>query len=328
VADRFVRLRLVRITGVDLNLFDFDYDLTWAAFFMSADGKIYGRYGGRDARAAEERISLAGLRYALESALAAHMAEPHAKPGEASSPPVRVEDYSAAKRLHRNECIHCHQVFEFRRADQKTASTWHRDSRWIYPLPENIGVTLEVDRGNRVRSVLPKSLAERAGLRPGDTLVSLNHLPIASFADAQYALHRAPASGQIPVSWRHGDSTRSAQLNLESGWRKTNLTWRPSMLNILPALPLYGEDLSPVEKKALGLGDRRLAFRQDKTVHRDARAVGVEGGDIILGLDNQPLEMTMPEFLGYVRRNFLVGDRVSLNVLRAGKQLDLPMTLP
>jgi hypothetical protein len=42
-------VRLVKITGVDLNVFDFDYDLTFAVFFLNAQGKVLGRYGGRDA---------------------------------------------------------------------------------------------------------------------------------------------------------------------------------------------------------------------------------------------------------------------------------------
>ena len=42
-------VRLLKIAGSDLNQFDFDYDLTWAGFFVNADGKVYGRYGGRDA---------------------------------------------------------------------------------------------------------------------------------------------------------------------------------------------------------------------------------------------------------------------------------------
>lgn len=29
-----------------------------------------------------------------------------------------------------------------------------------------------------------------------------------------------------------------------SGWRRTNVAWRPSMLDILPSLSLSGEDLS------------------------------------------------------------------------------------
>ena len=58
VADKYVRVRLVRITGVDLRLFDFDYDVTWFAFFLNADEHVYGRYGGRDAVDAQSRDCL------------------------------------------------------------------------------------------------------------------------------------------------------------------------------------------------------------------------------------------------------------------------------
>ena len=56
MADEFVRVRLIRISGADLNLFDFDYDLTWAAFFLNANEKIYGRFGGRDAGPADAHL--------------------------------------------------------------------------------------------------------------------------------------------------------------------------------------------------------------------------------------------------------------------------------
>ena len=118
-----------------------------------------------------------------------------------------------------------------------------------------------------------------------------------------------------------------AELSLAPGWRKTNLTWRPSLLDILPSLPLFGDDLTAQEKKALGLPEKRLAFRQDKPVHSSLKAAGVQPDDIVIGLNQQPLEMTLEEFLAYVRRNYLVGDAVTLNVVRNGKRLDLPMTL-
>lgn len=35
------------MNGVDLKQFQFDYDQTWCAFFLNADGTIYGRYGTR-----------------------------------------------------------------------------------------------------------------------------------------------------------------------------------------------------------------------------------------------------------------------------------------
>ena len=37
---------------MDLRRFEFDFDLTWYAFFLNADETIYGRYGGRDATSA------------------------------------------------------------------------------------------------------------------------------------------------------------------------------------------------------------------------------------------------------------------------------------
>ena len=35
----------------------------------------------------------------------------------------------------------------------------------------------------------------------------------------------------------------------------------------------------------------------------------------------------MDGFLRYIERNYLVGDQVTVNVLRDGKRLNLPMTL-
>src|SRR5262245_50886433 len=186
--------------GADLNVFDFDYDLTWAVFFLNADEKVYGRYGGRDARHADSWLSLAGLKYAMQAALTAHRQNGGAKPAARSDPPLRVEDFPATKQR-RGECIHCHQVYEYRRSALKEAGKWNRDDLWIYPLPENVGLTLEVDVGNRVRAVAPNSPAARVGLRAGDLVQSISGVAVASFADAQYGLHRAPAKGETPITW-------------------------------------------------------------------------------------------------------------------------------
>lgn len=327
VAHEFIRVRLLKISGADLNVFDFDYDLTWAAFFLNAEEQVYGRYGGRDAASADSRLSLAGLRYALRAALAAHRHGAPATPLARADKPLLAEEYPAAKRMRAGECIHCHQVYEFRRAALKETGQWRREDLWVYPLPENIGLTLDVDQGDRLRAVAADSPAARAGLHPGDALRRVNGQPVASFADVQYALHRAPPKGRIPISWQSGREVRTATLELPEGWRKTNLTWRPSLLDILPSLTVFGEDLSEQEKEALGLSKTRLAFRQQKPVHALARAAGVEEGDVIMGIDGQILEMTMLEFLAHVRKNYLVGDQVTLNILRAGQRLDLPLTL-
>jgi predicted metalloprotease with PDZ domain len=319
-------VRLVNMRGVNLNVFDFDYDLTWAAFLMNADEKIYGRFGGRDANSPDHYLTLAGLKYALRAALAAHRREP--KTNAADEQKARtVEQYSAAKGLKPKACIHCHQVYDFRREERKAARTWRLEDVWVYPLPGNVGLIMDEGQGHRVRSVAPDSAAGRAGLRSGDIVQRLNGQPVASFADVQYALHRAPAKGTIPVSWQREDKTLTGSLNLAEGWRQTDISWRTSMWGLEPVPGVYGHDLTAEEKKVLGLTAQRLAFRQGQFVPPPARAAGVQAQDIILGIDQKPLEMTMLQFNAYVRLNYQVGDRITLNVLRNGNRLDLPMTL-
>jgi hypothetical protein len=324
IADEFIRVRLLRITGVDLNLFDFDHDLTWMAFFLSPDEKVYGRYGGRDAAGPDTRNSPAGLRFAMQAALKAHQRGDKGQPAERGEP-LYIERVPRA--LNFRGCIHCHQTKEIRRDDLIAAGKWKREDVWVYPLPENVGLTLDKDKGNLIRKVAPASASDRAGIKPGDVVQKINGHSVNSFGDAQYALHKGPTKGKIAVSWLHDGKAMTAEMTLAEGWRKTNITWRPSLLDLLPSLTLFGVDLSAKEKKALGFGEKQLAFRQQKPVHSEARAMGVEENDIIFGIDNQRLEMSMREFLSYVRRNYLVGDRATLNLIRNGKRVELPIKL-
>ena len=320
-------MRLIRISGADLRLFEFDYDLTFAVFLMNADETIYGRFGGRDAKSADDRQSLAGLRHAMQAALATHRAGGKGIAPPREGKPLYVDDYPTAKQKYRGGCIHCHQVAEIQREEAVKAGNWNRETVWGWPLPENVGITLDVDRGNEVKEVIAGSPANKAGLKAGDKLQSLNGLSVNSFGDAQYALFKAPVKGEIAITWLHGEETRSGKLTVAEGWKKTNPTWRPSLLDILPSLTLFGTDLTPEQKRSLGLGEKRLAFRQDPPVHSEARAVGVQEGDVIIGLNNEVMETTVSGFLAHVRRNYLVGDRITLNVMRNGKQVNLPMKL-
>ena len=286
---------------------------------------MYGRYGGRDAKSDEGRLSLPGLKYAMQKALDRHKAGPEKSVERGKS--IRAEDYKAAKSRRDNGCIHCHQVNEFRRADAKAAGTWGRDDLWVYPLPENVGLTLDVDRGDVVKAVAAGSPAAKLGLKPGDVLDSLNGQTVYSNADAQYALHKAPKSGTISVEWRGGTNSMKGRLEVALGWRKTNLTWRSSLLEILPSLPISAEDLTPAEKKALGLPDKQAAFRQDKFVHSTLKAIGLMAGDVVVALEGKPVDGTMDDFLALVRREYLVGDSIVLTVLRDGKPAELRITL-
>jgi hypothetical protein len=319
-----VRVRLVKIAGADLRRFEFDYDLTWYVFFLNADETVYGRYGGRDGTSADSRLSLMGLRFAMGRALDMHRRfQPPPKPLDGK--PLLAEDYAAANR-HKG-CIHCHNVNEFRRADAKAAGTWDRTSVWVYPLPENVGLTLEVDVGNLVKAVAADSPAAKAGMQPGDAVEDLNGYRISSQGDVMYALHKAPAKGTIPVAWWRKGEPLSGKLEVADGWRRTNVTWRPSMLDILPALPFSGDDLTSAEKAKLGLPEKQAAFRQDDALNDHLKASGLRPGDVVVGFDGKTVDGTMVTLLGFVRRNYLVGDTVTIDVIRDGKRVELKLQL-
>lgn len=331
-AKPFVLVRLTRMRGVDLDLFDFDYDLTWMGFFLNADGTIYGRYGGRDAASAESRVSLQGLRYALEAALTRHrratrqLTQPVRRTGEAK-PPRTAEQYPAARRLPESACIHCHQVYDLRRESLQAAGKWRLDELWVYPLPENIGLTLELDRGDRVKQVAADSPAARIGIQAGDRLLRANDAPIASFADLQYALHRAPAEGTLTLDWQRGERTYRRELELVEGWRKTDLSWRWSLRGVDPPPWVQGDDLSEEDKQKLGLRANQLAFRQSSFVSEAARQAGIRPNDVILGVAGKPLQMSERQFAAYIRLNYRVGERVVYNILREGKRIDVRLIL-
>jgi serine protease Do len=313
--------------GVDLDLFDFDYDLTWMAFFLHPDGIVYGRYGGRDAVSADSRVSLAGLRYALKAALARHRRRETRRPAPEAKPTRTVDQYAATRRLPQRACIHCHQVYDLRRQSLQAERKWRLDELWVYPPPENIGITLDIDRGDRIARVADHSPAAHAGIQAGDRLLHVNGQSITSFADAQYALHRAPARGMLTIAWQHEDQTRKADLPLEQGWRKTDLSWRWSLRGVDPPPWVHGDDLLAEEKQALGLTAKRLAFRQGPFVSEPARQAGIRQNDIILGVDGKELEMSERQLGAYIRLNYRVGDRVTYNILRRGKRLDMTLTL-
>jgi len=197
---------------------------------------------------------------------------------------------------------------------------------WRYPWPENLGIELEIDRGNVIKEIKTQSCAAQAGLKEADVVYKLNAVPLHSFADAQFALDRAPATGAIPISFQRGDRVLEAKLSLPEGWRKTDISWRTSMRRLVASPHLWGEDLAPQEKKALGLSAKQLAFRQQNSIPPPVQLAGIHGGDIILGVDDQVLEMGVAGFARYIQGNYLVGEKVTVNIIRDGKRLRLPLT--
>jgi len=124
--DQFVCVRMIQANGMDLSLFQFDYDLTWAAFFLNTDRTIYGRYGTRSQASRKDDVSVPGFKKAMGAALELHKAYPSNKrflAGKAGPVPKykKPEDYPVLKRFYgklngivdprrTHTCLHCHQI--------------------------------------------------------------------------------------------------------------------------------------------------------------------------------------------------------------------------
>lgn len=316
--------------GVDLRRFEFDYDLTWAAFFLDSDGRVMGRFGGRDSNSPDTYLTLLGLKRTMQWHLSAFAAGRRGEtpPERTADGFLRPEDYPTARRLRQDSCIHCHQVREFQQDVHFEAGTWRRDLLWIYPTPEKLGWRIDPEEQDRVAEVRPGSPAEQAGLRSGAVLREVNGRAVASFADVQFALHHAPASGSLPIRWWDGRVERQGEIRLPPGWRESDISWRASMWNVEPAACVYGEDLEPDEKKKLGLNPKRLAFYQGSFVPPAAQQAGIRAGDVIIGADGKELEMTMLQFNVWVRLSYRVGDVIHYDILRDGKPMKIAVKLP
>jgi serine protease Do len=317
---------LTSLRGVNLDVFEFDYDLTWMAIFLSPDERVLGRFGGRTPDNTDTYRTIDALRFALETALKRHQQGP---PPERPPvlPPRTVEQYPGFARFAPKSCAHCHHAYDLRREMLQEKGTWTLEEVYVHPLPENVGWTMAVNPGNQIALVAAKSAAAAAGMNAGDVLLEVNRRAVATFTDVQYALHKAPAVGELPVKWRRGGKTMEAALKLPQGWRQTDVSWRRSLQGLEPASGLHGDDLTLQDKQQLGLSPKSLAFRQGNFPTKQARQAGVQQNDVIVGVEGKALEMTMRQFDAFIRLNYHKGDTVTVDVLREGKRLELRMKL-
>jgi hypothetical protein len=228
---KFVCIRIIQANRLDLDLFQYDYDMSWAAMFLNADGTIYGRYGSRDASGpqSDRLLSAAAFRKAAERALALHSAYPANKSQLAAKTGAKAA-YSLATQIPglterpteattRQQCIHCHMVKEFTLRAKWEAGKLTAADLFVFPQPTNLGLTTDLDDGLLVKAVTAGSPAAAAGLAPGDELASLGGQPLISLADIQWALNAAPSEGKLIVTLRRDGKLLDKTITLAHGWK-------------------------------------------------------------------------------------------------------------
>ena len=261
-------VRMVKANSMDLSLFQFDYDMTFAAFFMNADKTIYGRYGTRsEYKLAAKEMSLPSFRIALERAIKLHQRYPQnkhsllAKTGPTSK--QRIPEDFPKLRSYRSDldysgkvlqsCIHCHQVLDAKRDLLRTeGKPVAEKDLFPYPLPDLIGLELDPMAAAQVKRVLPGSPAEKGGFRAGDDIVKLGGQPILSIADVQWVLHHAASPAVVKATVRRDGRLLSPSVSIPVGWRQqNNIHWRATTweMNRLVGGSLKWANLSPAGAK-------------------------------------------------------------------------------
>ena len=342
-------MRLVQANNLDLTRFQFDYDLTFAAFMLNADGTIYGRYGTRTKHEAADDVSLAGFRESLTAALALHARYPQNKAslaGKQARPTnkKRPEEYAQLAEFKPKldyegqvvkSCMHCHQIRDAERHEFRTARKPIPDEvLFPYPMPETIGFSLDPQQRATVRSVEPKSLAVAAGLKTGDELLTLAGQPILSIADVQWVLQNTADAAELPATVRRGDRELKMTLKLSAGWRRTSdIAWRTTTWDLrrMGFGGLWLVEPTAVERQAAGVAEDALALRVKHVGqygnHAVAKNAGVRESDIVVEFDGLAARRTESELLAHAMQKKQPGDKVEVVVQRGAEKVRLSFSL-
>jgi len=349
--EKFVTVRIVQGWGMDLSIFQFDHELTWAVFFMNADKTIYGRYGSRSERKnTTNAISMEGLKKALEAALKFHAGYPGNKadfagkkgPAPTWPTPEEIPDLKGRPNIKqadgtRGGCIHCHQAHDGELMSLRAMNKPVTDKLvWPYPMPSRLGLTLDPKERATVKSVDPDSPAEKGGFKVGDSITKFGGQPILSIADVQWVMHNASEPAKVEAEVERDGKPAKASLALEAGWRKKDdFTWRVivwsmrhRMIGLQPLEVLSDDDRQKLGVKADQLGLRVKGFPPDFVKDKNKEAAQkFQKDDVLLDVDGKKGLVGENGLLGYLVQK-KPGENAEFTLLRGGKPQKIQLTVP
>ena len=345
---KFVCVRMVQGNGMDLSLFQFDYDLTFAAFFLNADRTLYGRYGTRsDLKQAEREMSLDGFGQALGAVLELHKGYPANKASLVGKQALLArfkapEEYPMLKGRFTSvvdleskpakNCIHCHMVREAeRKLVREAKQPLSDDLLFPWPMPDAVGLALDPKEKAKVTRVAANSSAAKDGFKAGDEIVSLEGQAILSIADVQWVMHNAKEPAKLKAEVLRGKQKTALTLTLAQGWRRqTDIGWRPSSWDLRRTAfgGIKMDDLTDAERKTRGLGTTELALHfkhvGEYGEHALAKKAGFKKEDVLVSVDGQTKRMTESDLFAFMLAK-PVGSKVPATVLRGGERINLEL---
>jgi predicted metalloprotease with PDZ domain len=336
LAEKFVCVRIQSMNGQNIGLLQFEYDLTWMAFFMDAQNRFYARYGGREDGHAESYLTKASLVRTMEEVLRLHAdGQVQKSRYEPTTPKATTpEDISTMKKVMHNRkerCIHCHDVKVALLRERIDAGTFAKSMIFTYPPPSSLGLRIDPDDQSKILDVAPETPAAKAGLRSGDRLVSVDSHRILTAADLSRVLELTPNEAKLPVAIRRGEMDVQTSFALSGDWkRSTDPSWRSSTHFAGPNAGFWGQPLQAAEKQRLGIPSDGLAIRINFFFnnHPSPAKAGLKNGDVLVEFDGMKKAMNVRQIHAHLQMNRDYGDKVPIVVRRDGKDLKLTLELP
>lgn len=175
---------------------------------------------------------------------------------------------------------------------------------------------LDIPKGALISSIEPESAAERAGLQPGDVVLSVDGVKIDDSADLPRVIGEKRPGSKITLEiWR---DRKSQKVSVTLDEMQSQLVAGKNQITN-DALGLSARALSAEEARQIGVRGGLFV----ESVNGVAAEAGIRHGDIILALNNQPVT-NLADFRKILDR---AGKQFALLVQRGESRIFLPIRL-
>lgn len=324
----YVCVRIIRMDNVDIALFDHDRNNTLYFYLLNADEQIYMRYGGRDARSPDSYLSLDSLALAAEKGLALHkqyqagQLAKHARPK-----PDSPRNYSmlVERTFKTNACVECHLIGDFQNLHREKDGTLDKLVH-LFRSPDirTLGIELDVPKGLVVKEAA--GVAGAAGLQAGDVIRKWEGDTVWTFADLQLRYDKVARTAKaVSVTVERAGALRDLTVALPVRWWWTDTRYRQS--SIEPRSYFEDRALTAEERTKLGLPVGGLAsyVKYVSSMAQSVQSHDLKVGDVIVAVDGKDRDPNADTASLYIVLYKTPGDTGTLEVLRDGKRITMPL---
>lgn len=325
---QYVCVRITRLDNIDVGLFEHDRNNAIYFYALNADEQIYLRYGGRDSASADTYLHADSLLLAVKQGLQLHrryLAGDLPKTARAKPLMPREIPLLVKRTFDNGQCVECHLVQDFLNMHKELDGKLD-PVRDLYKSPDikTLGVFLDVPAGLLVREA--KGAAIAGGMQAGDRITALNGTPVYTFGDLQYQYDRVNRqAAQVTMTVERAGKPVDLAIDLPTRWWWTDLRFRQSSID--PRLYFEDKPLTPEDKQRLGLNPKGFAseVKYVSDFAKVMQAHELKLGDVIVAVDGVEADPLAHTAELYLKLRKPVESAVTLDVLRAGQRIKMPL---